>query len=101
MGEAVVEQLREDHGRMTVEGVLLTAPRLVAERAGTDGHADRFWAMALAVLGANSTAGPFRARVAGTPSPARAARGGRPGHGIDPAAGMVRSRLDPIRSWRM
>ena len=144
MGEAVVEQLQEDHGRMTVEGVLLTAPRrldaasglreafedrririppdealradlhsvraepgatgaprLVAERAGTDGHADRFWAMALAVLGANSTAGPFRATVAGTPSPARAAWGGRPGYEIDPAAGMVRSQLDPIRSWRM
>ena len=91
MGEAVVEQLQEDLGSATVEGVLMTgprrldaatalreavedrrlripaddalrrdlhavraeagptgAPRLLAERSGTDGHADRFWALALA-----------------------------------------------------
>ncbi len=91
MGEAVVEQLQEDLGRMLVDGVLMTAPRrldvasvlreavedcrlripadgdlrrdlhairaeagptgaprLMAERTGTDGHADRFWALALA-----------------------------------------------------
>ncbi len=135
MGEAVVEQLQEDHGSLTVEGVLMTAPRRLdvasglreafedrcirippdealradlhsvrAEPGGTGAPrlvADRFWAMALAVLGSNSTAGPFRARVAGTPSPVRAAWGGRPGYEIDPAAGMVRSPLDPIRSWRM
>ncbi len=95
MGEAVVEQLAEDHGRVRVEGVLMTgprrldvatalreamedrrlripraddlrrdlhsvraeagptgSPRLVAERAGTDGHADRFWALALACAAA-------------------------------------------------
>ncbi len=95
MGEAVVEQLQERHGRYRVEGVLLSAPRrldvatalrevlednrlripaddalrrdlhsikaettltgaprLVAERSGTDGHADRFWALALAASAA-------------------------------------------------
>ena len=91
MGEAIVEQWQDTHGRRLVEGVLLTgprrldlatalleaaqdrrlripvddalradlhavraeagptgAPRLVAGR-DTDGHADRFWALALAV----------------------------------------------------
>ena len=91
MGEAVVEQLADDHGSLRVEGVLMTgprrldiatalrealedrrlrippddalrrdlhsmrtedgptgAPRLIAERTATDGHADRFWALALA-----------------------------------------------------
>ena len=90
MGEAVVEQLQDDHGQLRVEGVLMTgprrldvatalreamedhrvrippdealrrdlhsiraeagptgAPRLLAERGQTDGHADRFWALAL------------------------------------------------------
>ncbi len=91
MGEAVVEQLQADHGRLRVEGWLMTgprrldaatalreavedrrlripsdealrrdlhavraepgpsgAPRLIADRDATDGHADRFWALALA-----------------------------------------------------
>ena len=99
MGEAVVEQLQEDLGRTTVEGVLMTgprrldtatalreavedrrlrippdgdlrrdlhavraeagltgAPRLMAERSGTDGHADRFWALALACAAARTAA---------------------------------------------
>ncbi|WP_420011271.1 terminase large subunit domain-containing protein [Tateyamaria sp.] len=143
MGEAVVEQIEEDHGRMTVEGVLLTAsrrldvasglrkafedrriripadealradlhsvraepgatgaPRLVAARATTDGHADRFWAIALAVTGARSAAGPFRATAAGAPSPVRRAWGARPGYETDADLGMVRSALDPVRTWR-
>ena len=38
-----------------VEGVILSAPkRLVAQRAGTDGHADRFWALALACAAAST-----------------------------------------------
>ena len=117
MGEAVVEQLQEDLGRTTVEGVLMTgprrldtatalreavedrrlrippdgdlrrdlhavraeagltgAPRLMAERSGTDGHADRFWALALACAAARTattapiegaTAGPRAATLAG------------------------------------
>ena len=101
MGEAVVEQLQDDHGKLRVEGVLLTsprrldvatalreafedaririptdeavradlhsvhaeagptgAPRLIAQRSNTDGHADRFWALALACAAASSTAQP-------------------------------------------
>ena len=117
MGEAVVEQLQEDLGRATVEGVLMTgprrldvatalreavedrrlrippegdlrrdlhavraeagptgAPRLMAERSGTDGHADRFWALALACTAARASeaaalegasAGPRAATLAG------------------------------------
>ena len=94
MGEALVEQLREDHGSLRVEGVLMTAPRRldvatalreavedkrlrippdddlrrdlhsIKAEAGptgaarliaqgeTDGHADRFWALALACAAA-------------------------------------------------
>ena len=102
MGEAVVEQWQEDHGTMTVEGVLMTgprrldvataireaaedrrlripadddlrrdlhsirteagptgAPRLLAERGDTDGHGDRFWAIALACAAAAAGAGPI------------------------------------------
>lgn len=40
----------EDHGPTG-------APRLVAERSDTDGHADRFWALALAVASASAGAG--------------------------------------------
>ena len=108
MGEAVVEQLQEDHGTLRVEGVLMTAPRrlnvatalrdaaedrrlrlpaddalrrdlhsiraeagatgaprLLAERGETDGHADRFWAIALACAAAASTAGPIEGADAG------------------------------------
>ena len=116
MGEAVVEQLQEDLGRATVEGVLMTAPRrldvatalreavedrrlrippdgdlrrdlhavraeagptgaprLLAERSGTDGHTDRFWALALACTAAReststvegTSAGPRAATLAG------------------------------------
>ena len=108
MGEAVVEQLEEDHGSMRVEGVLMTgprrldvatalreaaedrrlripacdalrrdlhsirteqgptgAPRLLAETGDTDGHADRFWAIALACAAAASGAGPIEGAIAG------------------------------------
>ncbi len=102
MGEAVVEQLQEAHGKYRVEGIILSAPRrldvatalrevledgrlripvdealrhdlhsikaetsitgtprLVAERSGTDGHADRFWALALATAAAQVPAEHF------------------------------------------
>ena len=102
MGEAVVEDLQEDHGELRVEGVLMTgpnrlnvatalrerledrrlrlppdadlrsdlhavrtetgptgAPRLLADEAATDGHADRFWSLALAcAAAADSRIGP-------------------------------------------
>ena len=91
MGEGIVEQLKDDHGKHRVDGVLMTGPRrldvatalrervedqklripadddlrrdlhsiraeagptgqprLLADMAETDGHADRFWALALA-----------------------------------------------------
>ena len=106
MGEAVVEQLQDDHGTLRVEGVLMTgprrldvatalreamedhrlrippdealrrdlhsiraeagptgSPRLLAERGQTDGHADRFWALALACSAAADAVGPFDAHV--------------------------------------
>ena len=96
MGEAVVEQMQDNHGKTRVEGVLLSAPRrlavatslreameddrlrmpddealrqdlhsikaevgqtgaprLIADTKGTDSHADRFWALALACSAAN------------------------------------------------
>ena len=111
MGEAVVEQLQEDLGSATVDGVLMTgprrldaatalreavedrrlrlpadadlrrdlhavraeagptgAPRLMAERSATDGHADRFWALALACAAAR-TGSP---RIEGTAARPRA-----------------------------
>ena len=110
MGEAVVEQLQDDHGRSRVEGVQMTgprrldvatalreavedgrlhipadeelrrdlhavraevgptgAPRLVAERAGIDGHADRFWAIALACAAAAGASGSIDGAVANQP----------------------------------
>ena len=51
----VDEQLRRDLHSIKAEVTATGAPRLVAERSGTDGHADRFWALALAV--AASTTG--------------------------------------------
>ncbi len=95
MGEGIVEQLQDDHGRHRVDGVLMTGPRrldvatalrervedqklrifadddlrrdlhsiraeagptgqprLLADESETDGHADRFWALALACAAA-------------------------------------------------
>ena len=109
MGEAVVEQLQDDHGTTRVEGVLMTAPRrldvatalreaaedrrlriphddalrrdlhsvrteagptgaprLLADRGDTDGHADRFWAIALACAAAASGRGPIEGASIGT-----------------------------------
>lgn len=115
MGEAVVEQLADDHGASTVEGVLMTAPRklavatalreavedrrlripadddlrrdlhsvraepgptgaprLAADRAATDGHADRFWAVALAASAAAAAGGEIDFAAA-APRPSAAA----------------------------
>ena len=139
MGEAVVEQYQDDHGRLRVEGVLMTgprrldvatalreafedrrmripsddalradlnavraepgptgAPRLIAERSGTDGHADRFWAMALAIFGARSALGAFEGETTQTRSAALSGNYGLPipRTRIDFEAGVVRSVLD-------
>ena len=70
----------------------------MAERGATDGHADRFWAMALAALGAASAAGPFEARMGrARPGPRDAWGGG--GYRIDAARGMVVSPIAAARPW--
>ena len=145
MGEAVVEQLAEDHGGLTVEGVLMTtpkrldvatalreafednriripadealrrdlhslraeagptgAPRLTAERADTDGHGDRFWALALACAAAAQARGPFEAWTTDRRHAAfRAPDGLGPGsgHEIDYELGVVRSPLSALNGW--
>ena len=66
--------LRRDLHAVRAEAGPTGAPRLLAERTGTDGHADRFWALALAcaaIAGSGSapvegvTAGPRAATLAG------------------------------------
>ena len=44
--------LRRDLHAVRAEAGPTGAPRLLAERSGTDGHADRFWALALACTAA-------------------------------------------------
>ena len=128
MGEAVVERWQGAHGRLRVEGVLMTAPRkldvatalreamedrrlripaddalrrdlhsiraeagptgaarLVAERGATDGHADRFWALALPCAAAADDSGPFTARTTNHRYAGLTAYGGGGGdaHAID------------------
>ena len=67
-------ELRRDLHAVRAEAGPTGAPRLMAERAGTDGHADRFWALALACTVARAaeaapiegaTAGPRAATLAG------------------------------------
>ena len=149
MGEAVVEQWQEDHGRVRVGGVIMSGPRrldvatalreamedrrlripsdedlrrdlhsmraedgptgtprLVAERAGTDGHADRFWALALACAAAAEAAGPIEGLSAGPR--ASAAFGDPPGfdgigaspYPVDRARGIVRGVSAGLAGFR-
>ena len=66
-------ELRRDLHAVRAEAGPTGAPRLLAERAGTDGHADRFWALALACTAARdgtasiggASAGPRAAGLAG------------------------------------
>ena len=67
-------ELRRDLHAVRAEAGPTGAPRLMAERSGTDGHADRFWALALACAAARATtpapiegasAGPRAATIAG------------------------------------
>jgi len=67
-------ELRRDLHAVRAEAGPTGAPRLMAERSGTDGHADRFWALALACAAARATtaapiegasAGPRAATLAG------------------------------------
>ena len=66
-------ELRRDLHAVRAEAGPTGAPRLLAERSGTDGHADRFWALALACTAARdgsasiggASAGPRAAGLAG------------------------------------
>ncbi|MDD9991447.1 MAG: terminase, partial [Rhodospirillales bacterium] len=66
-------ELRRDLHAVRAEAGPTGAPRLLAERSGTDGHADRFWALALACTAARdgnatvegASAGPRAASLAG------------------------------------
>ena len=66
-------ELRRDLHAVRAEAGPTGAPRLLAERSGTDGHADRFWALALACTAARdgtasiggASAGPRAATLAG------------------------------------
>ena len=66
-------ELRRDLHAVRAEAGPTGAPRLLAERTGTDGHADRFWALALACTAARdgsasiggASAGPRAAGLAG------------------------------------
>ena len=50
------DDLRRDLHAVRTEAGLTGAPRLMAEHSGTDGHADRFWALALACATAGGRA---------------------------------------------
>ncbi len=87
------DDLRSDLHSIRAEAGPTGAARLMAERSGTDGHADRFWALALAVAASVSTAGPFEGYSAGRSrsADAFAAPGADPSYAIDYDLGMVRS----------
>ena len=59
------DNLRRDLHAVRAEAGPTGAPRLLAERSGTDGHADRFWALALACAAA-AGAGPLTVEGATT-----------------------------------
>ena len=59
------DNLRRDLHAVRAEAGPTGAPRLLAERSGTDGHADRFWALALACAAAAGT-GPLTVEGATT-----------------------------------
>ena len=59
-------ELRRDLHAVRAEAGPTGAPRLMAERSGTDGHADRFWALALACAAVRTTtAAPIEGTSAG------------------------------------
>ena len=58
-------ELRRDLHAVRAEAGPTGAPRLLAERAGTDGHADRFWAIALACAAIRESASTVEGTSAG------------------------------------
>ncbi|WP_170563121.1 hypothetical protein [Ruegeria atlantica] len=94
------EDLRNDIYSVRAEPGATGAPRLVADRAGTDGHADRFWALALAAYGAASVSGPWQV-TPGAPRQMAAGAGIQDfSHLIDPDLPVVRSPLFAGLNWR-
>ncbi len=83
------DALRRDLHSVRTEAGPTGAPRLMAERGETDGHADRFWALALACAAAADGAGPIEGQVAGT----RTAAGFDAEVGVD-EAGVPGAALD-------
>ncbi len=84
-------ELRRDLHAIRAETSPTGAPRLIAARAGTDGHADRFWALALGVSAAAGGHDAFEYESAGErPSAAglNAWVGGEPA-GASPFAGYI------------
>ena len=65
------DDLRRDLHAVRTEDGPTGSPRLAADRGGTDGHADRFWALALAVSAA-SDGRPEYAYTPARPDPFRA-----------------------------
>ena len=59
------DALRRDLHSIRTESGPTGAPRLLADRGGTDGHADRFWAIALACAAAASGRGPIEGASVG------------------------------------
>ena len=93
------EDLRRDLHAVRAEEGPTGAPRLASDRSNTDGHADRFWALALAAAAARTGAVEFaytaapRRRSARTDDGPAAPRGWlRPDHSGDHrrSAGMAR-----------
>ena len=62
------DDLRRDLHSVRAEAGPTGAPRLVAERSASDGHADRFWSLALACGAAAGLAGPFDGEADGRAS---------------------------------
>ncbi len=90
------EALRRDLHAVRAEAGPTGAPRLVAHRAGTDGHADRFWALALAVGAASDDRGPFQAWFDGRAASAATEAGYR----TDAGLGVARSPFAALDGWR-
>ena len=82
------EDLRRDLYSVRAEEGPTGAPRLVAERSKTDGHADRFWAIALACAAAAEGGGP----VDGLPGPSRRTIANLGALEVDEELGIVRGR---------
>ncbi len=98
------EALRRDLHAVRAEAGPTGSPRLVAERAGTDGHADRFWALALACLSASQASGPFQAWIGEGRHTVHDMPGspfdGDTGYRIDTEPGVVHSPLSALNGWR-